>query len=402
MKAWFYFSFWLLVVLPTYGQINKKLNTYFPPASTWEHREAEALGLDRKMLSKALDFAVTHETKSPKDGELAQLYSFGKEPMSDPIGPIKDRGNATGLIIYKGYIVAQWGEPSRIDMTHSVTKSFLSTIVGLAVDHGLIRNTADTIYKIIPPIERYQPERKTYPELIYPFESKHNRKLTWEVMLRQTSDWEGMLWDKYDWADRPEGDIDQWKIRERNVPGSVWKYNDVRVNALALAATIVWRRSLPLVLKEHIMDPIGASGTWRWTGYQNSWIVLDGQPVQVVSGGGHWGGGLFINAYDMARFGLLTLHHGSWNGQQLISEQWIKQALIPTNANRGYGYMNWFLNTDKKLLPSAPASTWVHIGNGTNMIYCDPEHDLIIVARWIENKEMNGLVKQVLEAIPKK
>lgn len=400
MKGWILVALLFIVTSPANSQKNLKQKPYFPPASGWERRTAEEMHLNNQALTEVLDFAVEHEAKSPKDGVLAQLYSFGKEPMSDPIGPLKDRGGAAGLIVYKGYIVAEWGDPFRIDMTHSVTKSFLSTVVGLAVDHKLISSTSDSIYKIIPPIERYQPAHQTYPELIYPFESVHNRKLTWEVMLRQTSDWEGALWDKYDWVDRPQGDITQWKTRKRNEPGAVWKYNDVRVNALALAATIVWRRPLPQVLKEYIMDPMGASSTWRWTGYQNSWIVLDGQPVQSVSGGGHWGGGLFINAYDMARFGLLTLHHGNWDGQQLISKQWVKQALTPTTANTGYGYMNWFLNTDKKLLPSAPASAWVHIGNGTNMIYCDPEHDLVVVARWVENKDMDGLIKQVLQAIP--
>src|ERR1700749_29408 len=92
------------------------------------------------------------------------------------------------------------------------------------------------------------------------------------------------------------------------------------------------------------MDPIVASNTWRWNGYRNSWIVLDGQPVQSVSGGGHWGGGLIINAYDMARFGLVTLHRGNWKGRQLIPEQWVRQALTPTTAQPTYGYMNWFLN----------------------------------------------------------
>lgn len=100
----------------------------------------------------------------------------------------------------------------------------------------------------------------------------------------------------------------------------------------------------------------------------------------------------------MARFGLLTLRQGNWNGKQLISRQWVKQALTPTTANKGYGYMNWFLNTDKKMLPSAPESAWVHIGNGTNMIYCDPEHDVVIVVRWIDNKDMDGVVKALLAA----
>jgi CubicO group peptidase (beta-lactamase class C family) len=187
--------------------------------------------------------------------------------------------------------------------------------------------------------------------------------------------------------------------RKRNAPGSVWKYNDVRVNALALAATSVWRQPLPQVLKTFIMDSIGASSTWRWYGYRNSWIVLDGQPVQSVSGGGHWGGGMFINAYDMGRFGLLTLHKGNWKGRQLISEKWVKQALTPTTANTGYGYMNWFLNTDRKLLPSAPANAFVHIGNGTNFIYVDPQHDLVAVVRWIENSEMDKMVAHILEAV---
>ena len=59
------------------------------------------------------------------------------------------------------------------------------------------------------------------------------------------------------------------------------------------------------------MDPINASQTWRWFGYENSWVVMDGAAVQSVSGGGHWGGGMFISARDQARFGYLTLRRGN-------------------------------------------------------------------------------------------
>jgi CubicO group peptidase (beta-lactamase class C family) len=282
-------------------------------------------------------------------------------------------------------------------MTHSVTKSFLSAVIGVAVDRGLIRSVFDTVAAYIPPIEIYDP-LATHP-LLYPFASLHNRLLTWDVLLRQTSDWEGTLWGKPDWADRPDAQPGGWLNRKRNPPGTAWKYNDVRVNALALAATSVWRKPLPQVLKACIMDSIGASDTWRWNGYHNAWIVLDGQPVQSVSGGGHWGGGLFINAYDMARFGLLTLHRGNWKGRQLLSEQWVAQSLTPTTAEPTYGYMTWFLNTDRKLLPDAPAGAFVHIGNGTNFIYVDPGHDLVAVVRWIENKSMNDMVRKILDAI---
>ena len=373
---------------------------YFPPRGEWAHRSPSSLNLDSGSLVSAIRFALDNEAKMPRNQELAQSMTFGREPYDEGIGPFADRSEPTGLIIYKGYIVAEWGQPHRADMTNSVTKSFLSIMVGLAVDQGLIRHVYDTVSQYLPPIELYNPLNTESAQLIYPFETPHNRKLTWDVMLRQTSDWEGTLWGKPDWADRPGNKPDEWVGRTRNAPGSAWKYNDVRVNALALAATCVWRKPLPQILKTYIMDPIGASSTWRWNGYRNAWIVLDGQPVQSVSGGGHWGGGMFIDAFDMARFGVLTLHRGVWAGHQLISEQWVKQSLTPTSANPSYGYMNWFLNTDHKLLPGAPSDAFVHIGNGTNFIYVDPSHDLVAVVRWIENSAMDGMVKKILEAIP--
>jgi len=174
------------------------------------------------------------------------------------------------------------------------------------------------------------------------------------------------------------------------------------VNVLSLAALNVWRRPLPQVLKENVMDPIGASNTWRWYGYENSWIVLDGMAVQSTTGGGHWGGGMFIHAYDMARFGYLTLRHGKWKDRQILSNQWVDWARTPTPAQPTYGFMNWFLNTDRKYLPSAPASAFTHIGNGTNMIYVDPEHDVVAVVRWIDTKAMDEFVKRLLAAIERK
>ena len=81
------------------------------------------------------------------------------------------------------------------------------------------------------------------------FATPHNKRITWDHMLRQVSDWEGTLWGKPDWADRPTGDPSQWRTRERIAPGTAYEYNDVRVNALALATLQVWRRPLPSVLR---------------------------------------------------------------------------------------------------------------------------------------------------------
>ena len=404
--------FLLLLLLITQFTISqKRINSqnstpYFPSAQSWEHRLPSLMGLDSNKIQEAIVFAKSAETKNPRNMEISHYQSFGKEPFGEGIGPFAERGDPTGIIVYKGYIIASWGNPLRCDMTHSVTKSFLSSVIGVAVDQGLIASVQDTVAKYVPPIELFTPGQVNrsadligQPQLLQPFETPHNRTLTWDHMLRQVSDWEGTLWGKPEWADRPDPDPKTWIGRKRNAPGTVYEYNDVRVNALALAATSVWRRPLPQVLKQYIMDPIGASNTWRWTGYRNAWIVLDGQPVQSVSGGGHWGGGMFINAFDMARFGLLTLHRGNWNGKQLLSEQWVQQALTPTPAKTDYGYMNWFLNTDKKLLPNAPVNAFMHVGNGNNIIYVDPEHEMVVVIRWIADmKSIDETIHKILEA----
>ena len=378
---------------------------YYPPAGddAWERRAPRQVGLDSARLAEAIAFAVANESKSPRDLAAAHYQSFGREPYGEPAGPFAERGAPTGVVLRHGYVVAEWGEPRRADMTFSVTKSFLSTVVGLAYDRRLIRSLDDRVADYLGPVVALGagPGAGRGPgaaALLRPFDTPHNRTITWDHLLRQTSDWEGTLWGKPEWADRPTGDPATWRTRPRLTPGSAYEYNDVRVNALALAATEVWRRPLPEVLGEYVMDPIGASRTWHWVGYDNAWVLVDGRAVQSVPGGGHWGGGMFISARDLARFGLLTLRGGRWQGRQVMSEEWVRRARTPTPAQPTYGFMNWFLNTDRKLLPSAPATAFQHLGNGTNVVYVDPEHDLVAVVRWIENPAVDGFVQRLLAA----
>jgi CubicO group peptidase (beta-lactamase class C family) len=368
------------------GQVRASAaSRYFPERFDWQHKRPDEVGMSAPLVSEAVQAAVAAEVTTSRDLAIEQATSFGRnEPFDTVIGPMKPRGPASGVIVHNGYIVAEWGEPARVDMTNSVTKTFLTTVVGLAWQRGLIRDLNDRARDYMPPG-------------VDLFEAEHNQKITWDHLLRQTSDWKGELWGKPDWADRPEGKTAaDWPNRPLREPGTFFKYNDVRVNVLALAALQVIRKPLPQVLREELMEPIGASSTWRWYGYENSWVDIDGQKVQSVSGGGHWGGGMFINAYDMARFGYLFLRNGKWKDRAIVSEKWIEMARKPGPAN-DYGFANWYLNTDRSPVPTAPASAVRFVGNGNNIIYIDWENDLVIVTRW--SNGLNNLVGKTIESL---
>lgn len=360
---------------------------YYPEKGDWKEKNASEVGINAAKLQEAVDFALANETKKQKDLRMAILEAFSREPYHEIVGPTKERGGPAGLIIRDGYIIAQWGDVERVDMTFSVTKSYLSTTAGLALDAGLITDVTEKVKDYV---------------WDGTFNGEHNSKITWEHLLNQSSDWSGDLFGMPDWGDRPprEGGIDDWKNRELKEPGSSFKYNDVRVNLLAYSLLHVWRKPLPMVIKKKIMDPIGASSKWRWYGYENSWVNIDGVKMQSVSGGGHSGGGFFINTLDHARLGLLFLRNGKWRDQQLISEKWVKMIQKPSSANPSYGYM-WWLNNGSRKWDGVPGSIYYAAGFGGNYIVVDEEHDLLIVTRWLDSPKLGEFVKKVLNSIEK-
>jgi len=362
--------------------------TYYPDRFDWQKHTPQQEGFDPARLDEAIKFASASDSPAPHDQAVVHEQTFSaSEPFDASLGPYSVRAPLNGIIIHRGYVVAEWGDTRKIDMTHSVTKTFLTTVVGLAWQKGLIRDISDRA-------------RDYMPFGVDLFEAPHNQNITWEHLLRQSSDWSGTLWGKPDWGDRPVGKPNEWQNRPMYEPGTHFKYNDVRVNVLALAALQVWRRPLPDVLREDIMEPIGASSTWRWFGYENSWVDIDGKRVQSVVGGGHWGGGMFINAWDMARFGYLFLRNGKWKDRQIVSERWIQMAKTPGPANKDYGFANWYLNTDRKPMPLLPAGSVRFVGSGSNVIYIDWDHDLVVVVRWIkDDASQNEFFGKVIAAM---
>ncbi|MEN8376507.1 MAG: serine hydrolase [Gemmatimonadota bacterium] len=352
---------------------------YVPPPGRWERRDPQALGVDPGRLAEAVRIAERGEADAmPRDLEAALTARLGQDPYGEIVGPMRPRGPAAGLIVKDGYIVAEWGDARRVDMTFSVTKSYLATLAGVALDRGLLRGLDERIGASVVP------ER---------FASEQNSPITWRMLLQQRSEWEGELWGKPDVADRRAG-----RDRALREPGSFWEYNDVRVNLAALALLHVWQRPLPEVLRERVMDPIGASPTWQWHGYRTSWTEVAGRRVQSVSGGGHWGGGLWISARDHARFGLLHLRRGLWGERRVLSRAWIDAATTPTAIRPVYGMM-WWLNTDRGLYPSAPESSFFALGGGDNVIWVDPDHRLVAVLRWIGRSQTDAFIERVVAAV---
>ena len=366
-----------LLLLAT-APLGAAAQSYFPPRGHWDHKPAAAVGLDSARLAAAVEFAKSADNGWPTDIGAQLKLSTAKEPYPAIQGPVKDRAQTNGVIIRHGYIVAEWGDTKQVDITFSVAKSYLSTVTGLAFDR-----------KLIPDLD--QPEGTLIKD--GGFDSPHNAAITWRMHLTQTSEWEGTLWDKPDVADRRLG-----YDRQLGAPGTIWEYNDVRVNRLALSVLRLFRKPLPDVFRDEIGTPIGMSDSWVWHGYFNAFADIDGKRMPSVSGGGHWGAGVWASTEDHARFGLFALHRGNWAGKQIVSDHWFDLATAPTPIRPNYGFM-WWLNTDRKQYPAASAKSFFALGSGGNVIWIDPEHDLVAVIRWFDQAKIDQFMGLVTAAV---
>jgi CubicO group peptidase (beta-lactamase class C family) len=360
---------------------------YVPPRGEWAVRDPAQAGFDPERLAAAVELARQKTLAEPQDLHAVILDHYAaREPGYRVLGPTGTRSGGSGLVVRGGYVVAQWGDVERSEMTFSVAKSVLATVAGVAFADGRIAGLDERVARYVPGSW---------------FEGDHNGAITWRHLLEQSSDWRGTLWDVPDWADRPVGaTLQEWRNPPPVAPGTVHEYNDVRVNLLALALLNVLRQPLPRVLRERIMDPIGASSTWRWYGYENSWVELDGERMQSVSGGGHFGGGLFISTADLARFGLLVEREGRWGGREVVRGDWVRAMITPSTPRADYGLL-WWLNTGRKTIPAAPESAFWAVGFGGNYVYVDREHDLVVVLRWIPDDGAAEVVTAVLGALRK-
>ena len=152
-------------------------STYYPPKGEWARKAPAELGLDPAKLQAAIDWATSHETRREMD------FSDQEKTFGSLLGSVPNiRARTNGVIIYKGYVVGEWGDTSWADPTYSVAKSMLSTVASIAVRDGLITNLTDPVGALVKDGG---------------YDSPANRGVTWKHHLNQESEWEGTMWGKF-------------------------------------------------------------------------------------------------------------------------------------------------------------------------------------------------------------
>jgi CubicO group peptidase (beta-lactamase class C family) len=360
-----------------------------PHGAAWPEAMADTAGMNWMWLEEAARFATENETPWPYDLRLhLESGYFEPPPFNEILGPVRPRGPANGLILRRGFKIATWGDTDQVDTTFSAAKSYLSLLAGIAVMDGLIADLDE-------PVGRSVDDGG--------FDSEQNRRVTWRNLLQNTSEWHGELFgksDRIDWNRKlgVEGKGRKGEARPLAAPGTHWEYNDVRVNRLSLALLRRFRRPLPEVFAERIMQPIGASSDWRWDGYRTSAVEIDGRMVDSVPGGTHWGGGVLIHAEDQARIGLLMLRRGEWNGRRILPESWIAESLRPCALNPSYGLL-WWLNTGRLQYNSAPEDSFFARGAGGNLTWIAPAQDIVAVLRWTDPTAVDTFIRLIMQAL---
>lgn len=363
-----------------------------PPAGReWQPIGAEAAGFDEAKLAQAIAIAEGNEINWSRDlADQLGRGEFEPPPWNEVLGPAGTRGGPAGVIVKGGRMAAQWGDPERTDQTFSVAKSYLAVLAGIAWKDGLLGDVDERVAVRLPEDDA--------------FTGAHNGAITWRHLLQQSSEWEGTVWDKPDQIDHNRqlganaDNSRKGQLRERQAPGALYEYNDVRVNLLSRTLMRLFRRPLPEVLAERVMGPIGASDDWAWRGYRNASEEIDGRAMEGVPGGTHWGGGIYIGARDQARLGQLILQGGRWDGAEILPADWVQRMLTPSPTNHQYGFL-WWLNGQRDRHPMASARAVSAVGAGGNTILVEPVHDLVMVARWLAPEALNPLITGVIEAI---
>lgn len=281
-------------------------------------------------------------------------------------------GMASLLVFRHGYLVhenyfAKTSANTRFAM-YSVTKSFTSTLAGIAVDQGLISSIDIPVQEALPNLDL----ESTSPE---------KDQMTLRHLLTMTS---GLDWKEGDPAYRAMYTSRNWveyvmSTPMSESPGSKFLYCSGCSHVLSAAVHQAVGNDLPGFAEINLFTPLGISG-YYWE--------EDAQGIPI----GGWG--LNLTPREMAKLGYLYLNNGQWNGEQILSQEWIEaatQTQIKTGDDGGYGYQ-WWIDIDQEAYYAS--------GRAGQLIYVIPRLDMIVVTTTIPPKDTWGLPLIHDEIIP--
>lgn len=301
----------------------------------------------------------------PAGAPLTLPASYRWQGEDRSVAALLDETRTSALLVLQGGRIrhehyAHGGGPDVTWMSMSVAKSFVSAMVGIALEDGLIESVRD-------PITRY------VPELI----GSAYDGVEIEDVLQMSS---GARWTE-DYGD-PDSDISRYgrvwatgasfddftaTLERARPPGTYNYYNSTDTQALGMLLVRVTGRSLAAYAEETLWGPIGMG--------HDGWWLTDDEGMEMAAGG------LQATARDYARFGRLYLQGGEREGRQIVPAQWIEESLSADEPHLqpaahpdypvGYGYQWW--------LPESERSEFAAIGVYNQFIWIDPSRDLVIV-----------------------
>jgi CubicO group peptidase (beta-lactamase class C family) len=348
LRTWFCFCY-LFSILEPVSTLKKQAQVF--PVDTWQRATSQSQGIDPTILHKALNYL--------------HINSNGV-------------GTSEMVIVRNGYLIWEGPDSNNVHEIYSCTKTFTSTVLGLLVTEGIL-NTDDYATKYLPSLDAQYSEYA---------------KIKLSHLVTMTSGYNNIMGDgwKFYETDRSKHHEHVLSYITPGPPlfpaGTSFKYHDPAVHILGYILTKTAGESLEQMFRTRIANKIGIK-QFTWTNYGFRDGILFNNPAGTP---GSNQGGIHSCARDLARYGLLYLNEGNWNGKQIINPSFIKKATstqVPAEMKTKYfdltgryGFF-WWTNGKKadgtRPWPSAPAKTFAAHGAGRNFIFVIPEWSLVIV-----------------------
>ena len=341
----------------------------------WQTASLDEVGIDKKQIGKAIDrihdntYQNVHSILIVKDGKLVFEEYFSGYTWN------YDDDQFRGERVDFG--------ADTIHNLASVTKSFTSALVGMAIDQGFIRGVDQKVFAFFPDYVHLSDERKD--------------NITLEHLLTMTS---GLAWNEMQlpYSDTSNDLVQLFIVSDpieyilakpvANLPGTTWYYNGGGTNLLGEVIRNTTGLRMDDFAEKHLFAPLGI------TNYE--WDHINPDMI-------HASGNLKLRPRDMAKLGYLFLNGGLWHGERIVSEAWIEASTtehVSLPPADGYGYQWWRKTYDSG---STSVDAFYAAGWGGQRIMVFPSLDMVVVStggNYVEQEPVDEIItRHILPAV---